>query len=205
MSRIELPRFGMGSAGIGNLYAAISDDQAQAAVEAAWTGGITYFDTAPHYGFGLSEQRLGRALGSLDPGQSALMSTKVGRLLDPVQRPGRERHGFVDAAPFEPRFDYRRDAVLRSHEESLARLRRDRVQILLAHDLGELTHGEDADRHMRDFLEGGYPAMVSLKEQGALQPQRLIERTIGLNEAAAMLPGFDRATVAGITVVDPAR
>ena len=166
MSAIELPRFGMGAAGIGNLYAAIDDAQAEAAVACAWDGGLRYFDTAPYYGFGLSEQRLGRALEALDPQQSALVSTKVGRILVPVDQPARVRHGFVDGAAFEPRFDYGRDAVLRSHEQSLVRLRRAHVDILLAHDLGRLTHGPDADRHMYDFLEGGYPAMAELKRQG---------------------------------------
>ena len=177
MTAPALPRFGMGAAGIGNLYKAIDDIEAYAAVEAAWAGGIRYFDTAPYYGFGLSEMRLGCALERVDPGQTALISTKVGRLLDPAERPARERHGFVDGAPFEPRFDYGREAVLRSHEGSLARLRRDRVQMLLAHDLGALTHGDDAERHLRDFLDGGYPAMMSLKEQGAIDAVG-----IGVNE-----------------------
>lgn len=187
MIAIDFPRFGMGAAGIGNLYRAVSDSDAEATIETAWRGGLRYFDTAPYYGFGLSEERLGRALARLDPEQSALISTKVGRLLDPVDAPARERHGFVDGGPFEPRFDYGRDAVLRSHDESLARLRRDRVGVLLAHDLGRLTHGGEADRHMRDFLDEGYPAMMALKEQGAIDAVG-----IGVNETEVCAFLLDR-------------
>ena len=160
---IALPRLGMGTAGIGNLYAPVSDAEAQATIEAALAAGISYFDTAPHYGFGLAERRLGEALT-----EDAIVSTKVGRLLEPTNSTARERHGFVDADPFEPRFDYSRDAVLRSHEGSLARLRSGRVNILLAHDLGVRTHGAQANRHMRDFLDGGYEAMRALRETGAV-------------------------------------
>lgn len=176
---MKLPSHGMGAAGIGNLYAPVSEADARGAVATAWDAGIRYYDTAPHYGFGLSERRLGDALAQVDPKQSAIVSTKVGRLLVPTRSDARERHGFVDAEPFEPVFDYRRDAILRSHETSLDRLRRDRMNILLAHDLGTLTHGGEADRHMRDFLDGGYRAMADLKASGAVD---LIG--IGVNETS---------------------
>jgi D-threo-aldose 1-dehydrogenase len=174
MTGLRLPRFGMGCAPIGNLYAAISDAEAEAAIGTALDSGIRYFDTAPYYGFGLAERRLGSALPT-----DAIVSTKVGRLLDPADNPARERHGFVAGDPFEPRFDYSYDAVLRSHEQSLARLKRDRIDILLAHDLGEITHGGEADRHMRAFLDGGYRAMTALKESGAIDAIG-----IGVNECA---------------------
>jgi len=177
----------MGTAALGNLYSAISDEQAFGAVEAAWQGGIRFFDTAPYYGFGLAETRLGQALQLLDPLQSAIVSTKVGRTLLPTDYSAGERHGFVDAAPFEPVFDYSRDAVLRSHEQSLVRLRRDRVNILLAHDIGGLTHGEAADRHMRDFLESGYPAMLGLRNAGAIDAIG-----IGVNEVEVCLHLLER-------------
>jgi D-threo-aldose 1-dehydrogenase len=160
----SLPRLGMGCAGIGNLYRPVSDAEAEATVAAALEAGIRYFDAAPFYGFGLSERRLGAALSGAD----VTISTKVGRLLEPAASPARERHGFVAGDPLEPVFDYSRDAVLRSHEESLKRLRRDRVDILLAHDLGSLTHGENADYHMRAFLDGGYQAMAELRDAGAV-------------------------------------
>jgi D-threo-aldose 1-dehydrogenase len=184
---ISLPRLGMGTAGIGNLYAPVSAEDARATVAAAWAAGIRYFDTAPHYGFGLAERRLGEALAELDPRGEATVSTKVGRLLEPAPGGERERHGFVDADPFEPVFDYCRDAVLRSHEESLGRLNRTRVDILLAHDLGGLTHASDSDRHMRAFLDSGYGAMRELKEQGAVDAIG-----IGVNEVEVCLYLLER-------------
>ena len=105
MSGLPLPRFGMGTASIGNLYAPISDEVAGATVEAALASGIRYFDTAPHYGFGLAERRLGAALAAHDTADEAIVSTKVGRLLEPVESPAGERHGFVDGDPFAPVFD----------------------------------------------------------------------------------------------------
>jgi D-threo-aldose 1-dehydrogenase len=179
MSRIDLPRFGMGTAAIGNLYQPVSDAVADTAVAAALREGVGYFDTAPYYGFGLAERRLGTALEA--HGGEAIVSTKVGRLLEPAANPPRERHGFVGGDPFEPGFDYSYDAVLRSHEESLTRLRRDRIEILLAHDIGEMTHGADAERHMRDFLDGGYRAMAELKARGAIDAVG-----VGVNETAVI-------------------
>ena len=176
---IALPPLGMGCAGLGNLYRAIQDAAAEETVAGALAGGIGFFDVAPHYGFGLAEERLGDALARHDPQAGAIVSTKVGRLLDPTDSYATERHGFVDARPFEPRFDYRRDAVLRSLDESLARLRRDRVDILLAHDLGVLTHGDEAERHLTDFLAGGYPALRELRDAGAVGAIG-----IGVNEIA---------------------
>ena len=177
MSALDLPCFGMGTAPIGNLHAPVTDAAAEAAVAAALAAGIRYFDTAPYYGFGLAERRLGAALA----GHPAIISTKVGRLLEQVDRPERARHGFVDGDPFRPVFDYSYDAVLRSHGESLKRLRRDRVEILLAHDLGELTHGTAAEDHMRDFLDGGYRAIAELRDSGAIDAVG-----VGVNETAVV-------------------
>jgi D-threo-aldose 1-dehydrogenase len=172
----NLPRLGFGGAGIGNLYSAVSDAAAHATVQAALDAGVRYFDTAPHYGFGLGETRLGQALA----GRSDVMiSTKVGRRLVPTQDRARVRHGFVDAAPFEPVFDYGYDAVMRSWEDSRARLGRDRIDILLAHDLGRVTHGDDHPARLRQFFEGGYRAMRELRDEGAVGAIGL-----GVNEQA---------------------
>jgi len=172
----RLPPLGFGGGPIGNLYAAISDAEAAATVAAALDAGLRYFDTAPHYGFGLSETRLGQALASRP---DVIVSSKVGRLLAPTDAGPGERHGFVDAAPFEPVFDYGYDAVMRSHEESLKRLGRERIDILLAHDLGCRTHGEDHPARMRAFFEGGYRAMRDLRDSGAVGAIGL-----GVNEQA---------------------
>lgn len=167
---VEVSQLGFGGGGIGNLYAPVSDAYASAAIKAAFAVGVRYFDTAPHYGFGLSETRLGAALAELDPSQTLTVSSKVGRVLVPTPgTPARERHGFVDAYPFEPVFDYSFDGVMRSFEETRRRLRRERIDILLAHDLGPVTHGEDHQRHLRTFLDGGYRAMQRLKDEGMIR------------------------------------
>jgi D-threo-aldose 1-dehydrogenase len=161
-------RLGFGGAAIGNLYRPVSDEAARAAVTEAWSQGVRYFDTAPHYGFGLGEARLGAALKRLDPRGEAVISTKVGRLLTPVTAAARERHGFVDAPALEPVFDYSHDGVLRSFEESLKRLGRDRVDILFAHDLGETTHGVAHAARWSEFIGGGYRALRRLRDEGVV-------------------------------------
>jgi len=170
-----------GAASIGNLYRAVPDEQALAVVRRAWDAGARYFDTAPHYGFGLSEKRLGAALAELDPGGTAIISTKVGRRLDP--RPDADlsavRQAFVTPEPYESVFDYSYDAVMRSHEDSLKRLRRDRIDILYAHDIGSFAHGADHPRLFAEFLEGGYRAMCELRASGAVSAIGL-----GVNEVA---------------------
>lgn len=182
MSKPALPPLGIGTAAIGNLYAAVTDAEAYATVRAALDGGVSYFDTAPHYGFGLAERRLGEALGDAP----VLISTKVGRLLEPSTELG-PRHGFVDADPYEPRFDYSADGIRRSYESSLGRLKRDRVDILLAHDLGRLTHGSAHEHHLAAFLDGGYRAMRELKDAGAINAIG-----IGVNEVAICLELIER-------------
>ena len=130
---------GLGASPLGNLYQAIDDQRARATVDAAWDSGVRYFDTAPFYGFGLSERRLGDALRER-PRDAFLLSTKVGRLLVPGEaEPG--RNGFFSPMPFDARFDYSYDGIMRSFDASLQRLGLSRIDILLMHDIGALTHG----------------------------------------------------------------
>ncbi|MCW4462797.1 aldo/keto reductase [Sphingomonas sp. BT-65] len=181
---IQLGDLAFGAASIGNLYRAVPDDQAREVVVRAWDAGIRYFDTAPHYGFGLSEKRLGAALAELDPAQTAIVSTKIGRRLDP--RPDADlsvaRQAFVSPEPYESVFDYSYDAVMRSYEASLKRLRRDRIDILYAHDLGSFAHGDAHPRLFREFLDGGYRAMRELRDSGAVSAIGL-----GVNETAVCI------------------
>ncbi len=166
-------RLGFGAASLGNLYRAIDDATAHATVLAALNAGISHFDTAPHYGQGLSERRLADAL--LASGKPFTLSTKVGRRLVPIDPPppGAERHGFIDGDPFEPEFDYSYDGVMRAFEDSQKRLNGARVTLLLAHDIGRVTHADDHARHFKTFLDGGYRAMRDLKDQDVID-------TIGL-------------------------
>ena len=181
MDLASLGALGFGAGSIGNLYRAMPDEAAAATLDAAWDAGLRYVDTAPHYGFGLSEKRVGAALARLDQHETAVISTKVGRRLDPVPHADLTslRQAFVSPEPFESAFDYTRDAVLRSHDESKARLQRTRIDILYAHDIGRFAHGDAHEQRMREFLDGGYRAMRELRGSGAVGAIGL-----GVNETA---------------------
>jgi D-threo-aldose 1-dehydrogenase len=177
---------GLGASSLGNLYHAIDDARARATVDAAWDCGVRYFDTAPFYGFGLSERRIGDALRER-PRADYLLSTKVGRLLVPGEaEPG--RNGFLSPMPFEPKFDYSYDGVMRSFEASLQRLGLARIDILYMHDLGRVTHGIDHERHLADAISGGFRAMEELREQGAVSAIGL-----GVNEIEICVEALDHA------------
>lgn len=192
--RVSLPSLGLGAAAIGNLYRPMADEEAADTVAAALEAGIAYIDTAPHYGFGLSEKRLGEALREV---RKVAISTKVGRLLKPVSGGASVRHGFADAAPFEPVFDYSYDAVMRSFAESCARLGRDHIDLLLAHDLGRVTHGGDHAAHYRTFLDGGYRAMRELRDAGAVKAIGLGVNEWQICEQAMADAEFDLFLLAG--------
>ncbi|TMR08369.1 aldo/keto reductase [Nonomuraea turkmeniaca] len=154
---IELPSYGLGGAPIGNLFQEVTDEQARATVDAAWDSGVRLFDTAPHYGLGLSERRLGAALA----GRSGyVLSTKVGRLLVPSSGSGRDQEGFAVPAELERVWDFSRDGVRRSLEESLVRLELPAVHIALIHD---------PDDHVEQALTEAYPALAELRAEGVVQ------------------------------------
>ena len=194
-SGINLSLLGFGAAPIGNLYRPVSDDQAQTAVLSAVRAGIRYFDTAPHYGFGLSEARLGNTLRELE--EPAVISSKVGRILVPTGSNARVRHGFADAPPLEPVFDYTYDGVMRSFEASLKRLQVAHIDILLAHDLGPLTHGHDHPDRFREFMDGGYLAMNKLKADGLVSAIGLGANEWQICDAALRHGDFDGFLLAG--------
>lgn len=192
----ELTELGFGAAQLGNLFRETTDDEAQRAVNAAWEEGLRYFDTAPHYGLGLSERRLGRALGETPRDRFAL-SSKVGRLL--VDSPESADHldddGFVVPASTRRVWDFSRDGILRSVEQSLARLGTDRLDIAYLHD---------PDDHWEAASTTGVDALVELREQGVVGAIGA-----GMNQSA-MLAEFVRRTdvdvvmVAGrFTLLDP--
>ncbi len=171
LGRTGLPvcTLGFGGAAIGNLYRQLRDDDATAAVNESLAAGVRYFDTAPFYGFGLSELRLGKALKGAQP--PPVISTKVGRRLVPAgpQDASVGREGYFSPRPFAPVFDYGYESVLQSHAESLERLGVSRVDILLCHDIGHLTHGASHAARVREFLDGGYRAMRELRDSGAVR------------------------------------
>jgi len=151
--------FGLGTAPLGNLFSAVSEAQAEATVHAAWARGVRYFDTAPQYGHGLAEIRLGRALAAYPRDQFRLVS-KVGRVLDaPPTGSARPSSSFVDLPALDPVFDYSRDGVLRSFEESLTRLGVDRLDIV---------HVHDPDAHEAEALATAFPTLIELRDQGVI-------------------------------------
>jgi D-threo-aldose 1-dehydrogenase len=153
---VEVTSLGFGAAEIGNLYRKVSPTDAAEAVDAAWIAGVRYFDTAPHYGLGLSERRLGAALGPRTR-DSFVVSTKVGRLLEPIERRGDDRaEGFAVPAGHRRVWDFSAAGVRRSHESSLERLGLDHVDVLLIHD---------PDDHMEQALSTGFPALADLRSQ----------------------------------------
>lgn len=188
---------GFGGGAIGNLYQAVSDAASIQAVQRAWQRGVRYFDTAPYYGMGLSEQRLGMALRELPRGE-VVLSTKVGRLLDPTNESlPRFRDGFADPLPNKVRFDYSYDGVMRSFEDSLRRLGLDRIDILYAHDLGSLAHGAMHSHHFTQFAEGGYRAMDELRASGAAGAIGLGVNETAVIDQAMTIGRFDCFLLAG--------
>jgi D-threo-aldose 1-dehydrogenase len=187
-SDVHVTALGLGGAALGNLYEHVDDQSASGAVAMALQLGVGYFDTAPYYGYGLSEERLGKALYEEDRSQ-LVISTKVGRLLVPREGGARDDQGFVGARAFDPVFDYSYDGVLRSLESSLERLRTDHVEVLLMHDIGARTHGEA--HHGELFgaaIEGGYRAMRRLRDEGVVGAIGL-----GVNETEVCVEALGRA------------
>lgn len=155
---IRLPRTGLGTAPLGGLFEAVSDETALAAIELAWDRGVRFFDTAPLYGLGLSEQRLGRFLAGR-PRDDFVLATKVGRLLRADAPPDPRESHWKGVPPLNPVWDFSYDGVLRSVDESLERLGLDRIDVL---------HIHDPDDHYEEALSGAYPALDRLRSEGVI-------------------------------------
>jgi D-threo-aldose 1-dehydrogenase len=155
---------GFGGAPLGNLFAAIADDAALKLVRHAYDRGIRYFDTAPHYGNGLSEHRIGAAMREL-PRSAYVLSTKVGRLLAPDAGAPCEQNSYVDVLPFVQRWDYSRDGTLRSIDDSLQRLGLARIDYVFIHDVARDAHGEAQPARFREAMDGAVPALARLKAE----------------------------------------
>jgi D-threo-aldose 1-dehydrogenase len=160
--RDQLGRLGFGGTGVGNLYRAISDEQAAATVEAAWDAGIRYFDTAPHYGLGLSERRIGQVLAG-KPREEFALSTKVGRVLvpSPATRDERDPEGFDVPAEFRREWDPTEAGARRSIEQSLERLGLEYIDIAYLHDPDVYS--------MEDAVKTALPALEKLRAEGLVR------------------------------------
>ncbi|MFF2009372.1 aldo/keto reductase [Streptomyces sp. NPDC058195] len=190
-SAVEITELSFGAAAIGNLYTAVDPARSAAAVEAAWAEGVRYFDTAPHYGLGLSERRLGEALRDR-PRDAYVVSTKVGRVLDPLPAgavpetgPDGLSEGFAVPATHVRRWDFSAEGVRRSIQDSLERLGLDRIDIAYLHDPDD--HGEAAFRE-------AYPELERLRAQGVVGAIGA-----GMNQTA-MLTRFLRDTDADVVL-----
>ncbi|MFI6085748.1 aldo/keto reductase [Streptomyces sp. NPDC051217] len=187
-TRVLVSSLGFGGAPLGNLYAPLDDDRAAAAVDAAWDAGVRYYDTAPHYGLGLSERRLGAALAHR-PRAEFTVSTKVGRLLEPHPAPtGSDlaAGGFAVPDNLIRRPDYSRDGVLRSLERSLTRLGLDRVDIVYVHD---------PEEHLDAALHQALPALAALRDEGVIGAVG-----VGANTVAPLLRAVEEADVDAVMV-----
>ena len=181
---------GFGGASAGNLYTETTGEEATAAVDCAWAGGIRYFDTAPHYGLGLSERRLGAALRHR-PREVFVISTKVGRMLEPNPRPAGSdlaAGGFAVPDTLRRRFDFSAAAVRRSLEGSLGRLGLDRADLVYVHD---------PDDHLDEAIAGAIPELIRMREEGLVSAVG-----VGMNQWQAPLrmvreTGIDLVMLAG--------
>ena len=212
-------RLGLGGAPLGNLFAPVSAADALATVEAAWAGGCRSFDTAPHYGHGLSERRLGDALRGLctlgaarrpaerepalgaaqhaQPRASFVLSSKVGRLLRPNPAAAADQHGYVGVLPFDQHWDYSADGVRRSIEDSLQRLGLARIDVAYVHDCDAATHGARAAAVLRQVIDGALPALHRLKAEGLIRAVGLGVNDVAVVQAVLREAELDALMLAG--------
>ena len=187
----ELGGLGYGAANVGNLYRAMTDEDARAVLEAAWECGIRYFDTAPHYGLGLSERRLGTFLAT-KPRAEYVVSTKVGRLLRPSPETANrldDANQFAVPASLRRVWDFSADGIRASLEESLERLGLSEVDVLYLHDPDE--HDLAAD------LATGIPALAALRDEGLVSAVGIGSKSSEALLAAVRAGALDLAMVAG--------
>ena len=167
---MDFTALGFGTAPLGNLYRAISNEQALQTLQAAWAEGVRCYDTAPLYGFGIAETRTGAFLREL-PRSEFILSTKVGRLLQRCDADARDGIGkFFDVPSRRMVYDYSYDGVMRSLDFSFERLGLDRIDIALCHDIDIFTHGsaEASAQRTREFLDGGLRALSELRSAGVV-------------------------------------
>ena len=170
-AELQFTELGFGGAPLGNLYRPLTERDARATMDAAWTAGCRYYDTAPLYGLGLSETRL-NGFFRAKPRQDYVVSTKVGRLLDVCPPAERSRQGvFYETPSRRERFDYSYDGVMRSLEFSLERLGLDHVDVVYVHDVDVFTHGSEAaaQTRIRELMQGGYRALAKLRDSGQIR------------------------------------
>jgi D-threo-aldose 1-dehydrogenase len=199
---------GEGTGPLGDFYELLDEKMSIATIEQALASGIKVFDSSPHYGNGLAEARIGAGLRRAKRDE-ILVSTKIGRIMDPFTKPPKPRSdvvspGFAGGHPHSPRFDYSYDGAMRSIEHSLLRTGLDRVDIVLIHDCDPWTHGDaEAPGRFKEAMEGCYRALDKLRNEKTIKAIGF-----GINDAAtcvkfAKAGDFDVAMMAGrYTLID---
>jgi len=193
---LRVTALGCGGAPLGNLLAPVSDRDGGETIDTAWANGCRYFDTAPYYGYGLSERRMGDGLRP-HPRASYVLSTKVGRLIRPGDSEQKRLENFPASMPFHAEYDYSYDGVMRSAEDSYQRLGLERVDILLMHDIEPRTHGDRYPGLMKIAMDGGYRAMAELRRNGVVKAIGLGVNDLAACEAAMEAGDFDCFLLAG--------
>jgi D-threo-aldose 1-dehydrogenase len=181
-TKLQVTTLGLGTATMGGSRIKITQEEGQAIVAAAWDAGVRYVDTAPFYGVGAAEHRVGDALRDKDRNEWVL-STKVGRLLRPKTDTTPSADGRLSPMPFKVEYDYRYDAIMRSVEDSYQRLGLARIDILYVHDIGVYQHGVELnDRYFTQLRDSGYKALEELKRSGVVSAIG-----IGVNEKQVLI------------------
>lgn len=184
---LEVTALGLGTATMGGSRVQVSRAEGEAMAAAAWAAGVRYIDTAPFYGVGAAERRVGDAMREY-PRDEWVLSTKCGRLLRPVRDwSGRTSDGRFAPLPFDVVYDYSYDGIMRSVEDSYQRLGLAQIDILLAHDIGVYQHGVEGNvPHMKALRESGYKAMDELRRTGVVKAIG-----IGVNEKAVLIEAME--------------
>ncbi|KAJ96678.1 aldo/keto reductase [Raoultella planticola] len=193
---IQVTAMGYGTAPIGNIFRPISEQESENMIRQAWDNGLRYFDTAPLYGHGLSEARVGHGLRWY-PRDEYVLSTKVGRLLKPKKRSEIDSGVWVNPLPFEAVFDYSYSATMRSIEDSLQRMALEHIDIAFIHDCDFYTHGDQQPHYFRQAMDGAWRALAQLRDEGVIKAVGM-----GVNEwqvchAALQEADFDCFLLAG--------
>ena len=157
-TNLKVDILGLGCAPLGGNFVDLSYEQGVELVNAAFDAGISYFDTAPWYGFGRSERVVGDSLRNRD----FIISSKVGRILKPGAVNVPMDYGMINPMPFHPVYDYTYDGIMRAYEDSLQRLGLEKIDILLVHDIGTFQHGEANTKHFKNLTKSGYKALSEL-------------------------------------------
>ena len=184
-TKLRVTTLGLGTATMGGSRIDVPRAEGEAMVTAAWNAGVRYIDTAPFYGVGAAERRVGDAMRDRPRGEWVL-STKAGRLLTPLKDGAGPTDGRKAPLPFGVVYDYTRDGIMRSVEDSFQRLGLAKIDILYVHDIGVYQHGSDNVRHMQALRSSGYRALEELRRTGVVSAIG-----IGVNEKEVLLAAME--------------